>query len=426
MFKMSGNTRFRAARPPPPAPSGFVHLKSNEKSSIRSAPSYYRNNSTVDSNQPPPPPPPSSASSMYVSKNKFEQKTAMNARNHPNMSKAPPSSSIPKKPSVNFYSNTQSAISQQNSDTYTRATINPSMPTKKSGESDWFIDTARSQTESSSGNFGSTNSLESQSMNQFGTGSGSGSGSGSGYYAAPSHSNANPTQQMSDLKISANNLNPMFSKPNTNEINGLSGPMTSNITYKPSLSSVVYDPNEFAHEPPLMEELGIHIPHIVQKSRAVILPSSRIFNSHIDPSIMDDDDLAGPIAFALLLGGELLLTAKIYLGYIYGFGMFGCFCMALLLNLMCPLEQKYIPVWSVTSILGYSLLPVNVLAFLNIFLRVKNYGKVGMVLGTITVLWSTTASTRLFERGFGMRDQRYLVAYPAALLYSCFVIITIF
>ena len=175
-----------------------------------------------------------------------------------------------------------------------------------------------------------------------------------------------------------------------------------------------------------MEELGINIPHIMQKSRAVILPSSRFFGSHIDSSIMDDDDLAGPLTFALLLGGELLLTAKIYLGYIYGFGMFGCFFMALLLNLMCPPDQKSIPVWSVISILGYSLLPVNVLAFLNIFVRVKNWGSLGMVLGILTILWSTVASTRLFERGYGMSDQRFLLAYPAAMLYACFVLITIF
>jgi protein YIPF5/7 len=30
------------------------------------------------------------------------------------------------------------------------------------------------------------------------------------------------------------------------------------------------------------------------------------------------------------------------------------------------------------------------------------------------------------EQGCGMRDQRYLIAYPIALLYSAFVMMTIF
>jgi hypothetical protein len=47
-------------------------------------------------------------------------------------------------------------------------------------------------------------------------------------------------------------------------------------------------------------------------------------------------------------------------------------------------------------------------------------------LGMVTVVWSTTASTRLLEMGCGLREQRYLIAYPIALLYSAFVLITIF
>ena len=215
----------------------------------------------------------------------------------------------------------------------------------------------------------------------------------------------------------------------------LSGPMDSatqpstfipnaNATTTTNNSGAYTAPPNFDDEPPLLEELGINVEHIVAKTRAVVLPLQR-FGGNMDATVIQDGDLVGPIALALLLGGELLFSAKMQFGAIYGFGMFGCVSMTLILNLMSP--QKAVSVWTVTSILGYALLPVNVLALLKIFL--VNLGRLqtlGRVLGVITVLWSTVASTRLMEQGCDMRAQRYLIAYPIALLYSAFVMITIF
>jgi hypothetical protein len=114
-----------------------------------------------------------------------------------------------------------------------------------------------------------------------------------------------------------------------------------------------------------------------------------------------------------------------HFGYIYGFGLFGCFTMTLILNLMTPREA--ISVWTVTSILGYSLLPVNILALVKIIvvniIRLETFGR---ILALLAVAWSTMASVRLLEVGCGMRDQRYLIGYPIALLYSAFVLMTIF
>jgi len=190
-----------------------------------------------------------------------------------------------------------------------------------------------------------------------------------------------------------------------------------------------YNPHEFDNEPPLLDELGINIQHILLKTKAVVVPFKRFSGSQsalLDPKmIVEDADLAGPLAFALLLGGELLLTGKIHFGYIYGFGVFGCLSMTLILNLMSP--SQAVSVWTVASILGYALLPVNLLAAVKILvMNVANLETLGQILAFMTVLWSTTASTRLLEVGCGMRDQRYLLAYPIALLYSAFVLITIF
>jgi protein YIPF5/7 len=197
----------------------------------------------------------------------------------------------------------------------------------------------------------------------------------------------------------------------------------------------VYMEEDYANEPPLLEELGVHFDHIIVKTKAVILPFSRFQsnnnsnNTMLDPAeICKEADLAGPLAFCLLLGAEMVFMGKLQFGVIYGFGMFGCVSMTLIVNLMSPTEP--ISIWTVTSVLGYALLPVNGLALVKVFFMNQytgiNFVTLGRILAIITVAWSTTASTRLLEVGCGLRDQRYLIAYPVALLYCAFVLITIF
>jgi protein YIPF5/7 len=191
------------------------------------------------------------------------------------------------------------------------------------------------------------------------------------------------------------------------------------------VTSQPYNPADFEDEPPLLEELGINIEHIVAKMRSVVLPFSRFKGTISDATVIQDADLAGPIALGLLLGGELMLSGKLQFGYIYGFGLFGCISMTLVLNFMSPHDA--ISVWTVTSILGYSLLPVNLLAAVKLLVvNLGNFQLFGQFLGFLTVLWCTVASTRLMEQGCDMRDQRYLIAYPIGLLYTAFVMITIF
>lgn len=181
---------------------------------------------------------------------------------------------------------------------------------------------------------------------------------------------------------------------------------------------------DYDNEPPLLEELGVNFPHIYSKSLAVLFPFGKHAKSLESGLIENDADLAGPLAFALGLGGELLLSGKLHFGYVYGFGVSGCLAMTLLLNLLNP--NGAVSVWTVVSILGYALLPVNLLAGINTLIRVHKLGIWGMVMAVLTICWCTTASARLFERGCNMRAQRFLVAYPTALLYSAFVMITIF
>ena len=179
------------------------------------------------------------------------------------------------------------------------------------------------------------------------------------------------------------------------------------------------------NEAPLLEEIGINVQHILLKSKAVVLPFSRFGGDQIDPAaICQDGDLPGPIALSLLLGGEMVLTGKLQFGYIYVYGLFGCIAMTFVVNLISPTDA--VSFWTVTSIMGYSLLPVNILALIKIvIMNIIHLQTLGFILGGLTVLWSTVASTRLLELGCGLRYQRYLIAYPLLLFYSAFVMMTI-
>lgn len=57
-------------------------------------------------------------------------------------------------------------------------------------------------------------------------------------------------------------------------------------------------------EPPLLEELGVNFQHIQTKTLTVLNPMARI-----EPHLMDDADLAGPLLFCGLFGTFLLLVS---------------------------------------------------------------------------------------------------------------------
>lgn len=68
---------------------------------------------------------------------------------------------------------------------------------------------------------------------------------------------------------------------------------------------------DFDSEPPLLEELGINFDHIKKKTIAVLNPFTKRFvvqyfvlltTKRLDPEILTDCDMAGPIVFGLLLG----------------------------------------------------------------------------------------------------------------------------
>lgn len=169
-------------------------------------------------------------------------------------------------------------------------------------------------------------------------------------------------------------------------------------------------------EPPLMEELGINFDHITQKTLAVLNPLKQA-----DHTIMQDTDLAGPLVFCLAFGGSLMLSGKITFGYIYGIGVVGCIAMYTLLNLM---SMTGVSVGVIISVLGYCLLPMVILSFTAVLLSLQ--GVLGIVLTVIAVLWCSASASKLFVSALSMDHQQPLVAYPCALVYGVFALLTVF
>jgi len=172
----------------------------------------------------------------------------------------------------------------------------------------------------------------------------------------------------------------------------------------------------FEDEPPLLEELGINPDHIFQKTLTVLNPMRTT-----DASIAGDSDLAGPIVFAVAFGSFIMFSGKLYFNYIYGIGLLGCVAMYSLLNLM---SVAGVSLTCVVSVLGYCLLPIVGLSGISILFSLS--GVLGNILTGAAVAWCALSSSKLFVTALEMKQQQLLVAYPCALLYGVFALITMF
>ena len=173
---------------------------------------------------------------------------------------------------------------------------------------------------------------------------------------------------------------------------------------------------EDEEELPLLEELGINPQNIKNKIIGVITLK------RIDKKFLEDSDMAGPLLIFLLFAFSLVLQYKINFGYIYGISLFGSILLFLLLNLMSI--NNGIILYNTISVLGYCLIPIVLLSFLAVFLDMKNI--LGGVLSIVAIVLSSLNASRFFEIGLEMYSQRWLIFYPVALFYTCFVLVTIY
>ncbi len=175
--------------------------------------------------------------------------------------------------------------------------------------------------------------------------------------------------------------------------------------------------DEFANEPPLLEELGINVEHIAQKTLAVLNPFRAT-----RPEVAGDSDLAGPLVFCLAFGSLLLLAGKVHFNYIYGIGVLGCLCMYALLSVMSVSQEVHLGV--VVSVLGYCVLPIVLLSAFSVLFSLQ--GIFGTVSAIAAVCWCAASASKLFSTAFAMDHQQLLVAYPCSMLYAVFALITVF
>ena len=53
-------------------------------------------------------------------------------------------------------------------------------------------------------------------------------------------------------------------------------------------------------------------------------------------------------------------------------------------------------------------------------------GIIGLILALATIVWCSYGASKLFVTALSMDDQQLLVAYPCALVYGIFVLLTVF
>nr|XP_056711722.1 protein YIPF7 isoform X2 [Euleptes europaea] len=198
-----------------------------------------------------------------------------------------------------------------------------------------------------------------------------------------------------------------------------SQPYTGQIFQPAHPSEFPYDntyPDSFDEEPPLLEELGINFDHIWQKTLTVLNPMKPA-----DGSIMNETDLTGPMVFCLALGATLLMAGKVHFGYVYGMSALGCITIQALLNLMSIASVSY---GCVASVLGYCLLPMVILSSYAVVFSLQ--GILGTLLALVIIGWCSLSASKIFTSALAMEGQQLLVAYPCALLYGLFALMTVF
>ena len=185
----------------------------------------------------------------------------------------------------------------------------------------------------------------------------------------------------------------------------------------PHLPSLLLRPSHRPSARP-RAELGINPAHIYSKTRSVLWPR----RAKLSTEVINDDDFAGPLLFCLVLGILLLIQGKVFFGYIYGVFVVGLLLLYSVINLI---NARGIALYLTASTMGYCLLPIVFLAALSIPLDLR--GAAGVVLIPAAVLWCSNAAALFFVVALGdADDQRWLIAYPVALFYTCFALITVF
>ncbi|XP_008639733.1 PREDICTED: protein YIPF7 [Corvus brachyrhynchos] len=200
-------------------------------------------------------------------------------------------------------------------------------------------------------------------------------------------------------------------------------------THSPHTLSQLGYADGFDEEPPLLEELGINFEHIWQKTLTVLNPMKPA-----DGSIMNETDLTGPMVFCLALGATLLMDRfssfhsskpvrliKPDSGFAYITVNWEYSRVCRKMNLMSVSGVSH---GCVASVLGYCLLPMVILSSSAVVFSLQ--GIPGTVLALFIIGWCSLSASKIFTSALAMEGQQLLIAYPCALLYGLFALLTVF
>ncbi|NXU70647.1 YIPF7 protein, partial [Oreotrochilus melanogaster] len=117
----------------------------------------------------------------------------------------------------------------------------------------------------------------------------------------------------------------------------------------------------------------------------------------------------------------LFQAGKVHFSYVYGMSAIGCLAMHALLNLMSVSGVSH---GCVASVLGYCLLPMVILSSTAVVFSLQ--GTLGTLLAVFIIGWCSLSASKIFTSALAMEGQQLLIAYPCALLYGLFALLTVF
>lgn len=157
-----------------------------------------------------------------------------------------------------------------------------------------------------------------------------------------------------------------------------------------------------------------------------LISNSPFHTVSTDEKFLADVDVTGPILFSLMYGCSLFLARKsVGFGYVYGFSMISVLGMYLLLKIMCCNPHgDFITLTGIASALGYGISPVLCLSILSIFINFNTI--IGYLLAAVSIGFATLGASRMMCWMTLQKDLYILIAYPTALIYTAFSLLTLF
>lgn len=201
------------------------------------------------------------------------------------------------------------------------------------------------------------------------------------------------------------------------------GSGAAQYSYSDSVGAGEY--GSFDEDAPLLEELGIDVPAIVHRIKAIL-------TFRFAASDAESLDLGGPIIFMSIFAMAHLLVGKLHFGYILGWMVVGSILLWFILSSISAGtndgdvgEGNQLDLYSCCSIVGYSLLPLVIHALLSLLFPRRSM--VTFSIAIIAVLWATGTASKLFIlRSRQLRGKNVVVAYPCMLMYTAFALLTLY